>query len=67
MNCPICGGETKVFNSRTTCESIWRQRRCEKCGYRFDTYEYEADLLNHLITLKKVEEWRNKNDFESKT
>ncbi len=41
MHCPVCQNQdTKVIDSRTASEnSIRRRRECEKCGFRFSTYE----------------------------
>ncbi|MCK5817467.1 MAG: transcriptional repressor NrdR [Candidatus Marinimicrobia bacterium] len=43
MRCPNCGfDENKVIDSRplTKENGIRRRRECEKCNYRFTTYEY---------------------------
>jgi hypothetical protein len=40
MNCPSCGGKTKVLDSReSTPEATRRRRACKSCGERFTTYE----------------------------
>jgi transcriptional repressor NrdR len=42
MRCPNCQKEdTKVLDSRPSAEgeAIRRRRECEKCGFRFSTYE----------------------------
>ena len=43
MNCPVCGGDTRVRDSRVAedGESIRRRRECKRphCGLRFTTYE----------------------------
>ena len=42
MKCPKCGAdEDRVLDSRAAREgaAIRRRRECEKCGYRFTTYE----------------------------
>ncbi|MDI3318113.1 MAG: transcriptional regulator NrdR [Bacillota bacterium] len=41
MNCPFCGGPTRVVDSRPSDDgaAIRRRRRCERCGQRFTTYE----------------------------
>ena len=54
MRCPKCGcQEDKVIDSRSSREgaTIRRRRECEKCGYRFTTYEE----LEHegLMVLKR--------------
>ena len=50
MKCSVCGYEnSKVIDSRTTDEgrSIRRRRECEKCAFRFTTFErlQSANLL----------------------
>ena len=54
MRCPHCGGnEDKVIESRTLAngEAIRRRRECERCGYRFTSYERTED--NQFMVIKK--------------
>lgn len=47
MKCPYCGhDDTKVVDSRVASDglSIRRRRECEKCEFRFSTYE-EVEIL----------------------
>ena len=53
MTCPICGGETKVFDSRSEPDCVHRRRVCVKCKYSFMTSEIEDDLRKRLEELKK--------------
>lgn len=53
MTCPICGGETKVVDSRSELDCVYRRRRCLDCEYRFTTREIEDDLLKRLEPSKK--------------
>jgi len=47
MTCPVCGGETKVIDSRAPdCEHVRRRRECVECKYRFFTVEYEEELAD---------------------
>ena len=51
MRCPNCGfEENKVIDSRplTKENGIRRRRECEKCKYRFTTYEY-VSLTTALV------------------
>ncbi len=51
MKCTACGDQnSKVIDSRTTDEgrSIRRRRECEKCGFRFTTFE-RAQSANLLV------------------
>ncbi|MCL1837300.1 MAG: transcriptional regulator NrdR [Treponema sp.] len=46
MRCPHCGNiEDKVVESRSLAngEAIRRRRECERCGYRFTSYERTED------------------------
>ncbi|MCC7356313.1 MAG: transcriptional repressor NrdR [Candidatus Doudnabacteria bacterium] len=54
MNCPNCStSDTKVLDSRPTEEgnAIRRRRECDKCGFRFSTYE-EIEILG-LSVIKR--------------
>lgn len=54
MICPHCGNEnTRVIDSRLNKEknSIRRRRECERCSFRFTTYEVIEDLP--FIVVKK--------------
>lgn len=51
MRCPNCGHEeNRVIDSRPLIKEngIRRRRECEKCAYRFTTYEY-VTLTNALV------------------
>ncbi len=51
MKCSVCGYEnSRVIDSRTTDEgrSIRRRRECEKCSFRFTTFE-RSQLANLLV------------------
>ena len=53
MNCPICGNDTKVVETRISDNgsSIRRRRECVSCGKRFTTYEKFEDMP--LVVIKK--------------
>ena len=54
MRCPHCGSiDDKVVESRTLAngEAIRRRRECEKCGYRFTSYERTED--KQFMVVKK--------------
>jgi transcriptional repressor NrdR len=54
MRCPHCGSiDDKVINSRTLAngEAIRRRRECERCGYRFTSYERTED--KQFMVIKK--------------
>ena len=41
INCPLCDGETTVYDKQNRRKDafIWRRRECLKCGHRFTTHE----------------------------
>ncbi|MGA2130109.1 MAG: transcriptional regulator NrdR [Candidatus Pacearchaeota archaeon] len=39
MNCPYCGGDSKVTDKRGSPEGTRRRRECLRCKKRFTTYE----------------------------
>lgn len=39
MNCPLCGADTKVIDTRSDGAEVRRRRECKSCGHRFTTYE----------------------------
>ena len=54
MRCPHCGSiDDKVIDSRTLAngEAIRRRRECERCGYRFTSYERTED--KQFMVIKK--------------
>ena len=54
MTCPQCGGETRITNSRKTCDTVRRRRECCECEFRFTTMEIELDLLNKLTVKETI-------------
>lgn len=61
MTCPVCGGETKVIDSRANTDHVIRRRRCKACDYCFYTIETELDIYENLGKGKKSENERNDN------
>ena len=53
MTCPVCGGKTKVVDSRPEPDCVHRRRVCVKCKHSFTTSEIEDDLRKRLEELKK--------------
>ena len=54
MRCAVCNHkDTKVIDSRVSTDgaSVRRRRECEKCGFRFSTFE-EVELLD-LTVIKR--------------
>ena len=55
MKCPVCfAQDSKVNDSRLTEQgfAIRRRRECQKCGFRFSTYE-QIEILN-LTVIKRT-------------
>jgi len=51
MRCPVClTADTKVIDSRLAEDgfAIKRRRECQKCAFRFSTYEY-TEILNLTV------------------
>ena len=45
MNCPTCGKDTKVVDSRPQDDNVIRRRRVCDAGHRFNTWETSENLL----------------------
>lgn len=45
MDCPNCMGKTTVVDTRPQCDCVKRVRKCVSCHLRFQTVEYEAEVL----------------------
>lgn len=42
INCPKCSSASGVLQSRTQPDNtMWRRRRCDKCGHRWSTREID--------------------------
>jgi len=52
MNCPICGGQTCVVDSRPNEDSTRRRRECAECKHRFSTVEIDVDYYARLTDKK---------------
>ncbi len=61
MTCPVCGCNTKVWDSRKNIDHVLRRRRCLGCGFRFNTIETDEDMFKRLtkesITDSEDDEW----------
>lgn len=43
MECPECGKNTKVLESRKYAGGVYRRRKCIECGFMFWTEEIEME------------------------
>lgn len=48
MTCPVCGGNTKVYDSRPEIDCVRRRRACMRCGNNFVTLEIDEDWLQKM-------------------
>ena len=55
LTCPKCGGDSGVIETRQpkNFNTIRRRRMCFWCGYRYSTYEVDADTYNTLFGIAK--------------
>lgn len=44
MQCPYCGGDSRVLDSRQSPDGIRRRRLCNECKRRFTTYERAGSI-----------------------
>ena len=60
MNCPKCGCSTFVVDSRLRPENVVKRRRtCQKCGYRFNTFEITNDFFMDIVRGRPIEEHKH--------
>lgn len=50
MKCPVCGGRTKVVNSREKDNRKKRRRVCTECKYDYYTYEVLSIELDEGVS-----------------
>lgn len=58
MKCTKCGAgfeHIKVVDSRPKESTVYRRRYCEKCGYRFTTYEISE---KQKAQYEKTDRWK---------
>lgn len=51
--CPKCGVDTNVVDSREKPEGIWRRRACPKCGCRFNTIEIPLEIHHERNSIER--------------
>jgi transcriptional regulator NrdR family protein len=56
MWCPSCRPleKTSVLESRASLVEVRRRRCCDKCGYRFTTYELPKSTLRKVKKAAKI-------------
>ena len=56
INCPRCGEDTGVYNTRGDGVIVHRGRYCKSCGYTFNTFETigeNDEIVKRLRNLSK--------------
>lgn len=55
LTCPKCGGNVYVLETRylKTTTAVRRRRGCEKCGYKYNTYELDDETYKKLEGVSK--------------
>ncbi|MBQ8893389.1 MAG: hypothetical protein IJ043_03160 [Clostridia bacterium] len=48
MNCPNCGGNTRVVYSTKGVDQVLRYRKCYGCRFRFKTIELEEPYARQM-------------------
>lgn len=53
--CPKCGGSVYVLETRylKTTTAIRRRRCCDRCSYKYNTYELDDETYNKLSNNSK--------------
>lgn len=64
MKCPVCDGDTFVYDSRPKQDSTNRRRKCLYCDYKFTTIEIDRDFYENLIDLKDKFLCELNNEFQ---
>ena len=49
MDCPYCGGSSRVVDSRPISDGIRRRRECQRCERRFTTHERLAPVELRVV------------------
>lgn len=47
--CAMCGGDSKVIETRPSKIGIWRRRLCLTCGLRWSTYEVPKEIIKPTL------------------
>ena len=55
MKCESCGGESRVYSTRTSGikNGIYRRRECGLCRRRWTTVEVSADVIKYIMGVQK--------------
>ena len=50
----VCGAHSQVVDSRPRAGTVYRRRVCKKCGWRWATYEIDAEVNEVVLTMFKA-------------
>lgn len=53
IECPKCGADSGVLESRAVAKTIWRRRKCSACGERWSTYEVTKAAIDLILHMEK--------------
>lgn len=56
MTCPVCNSDTRVTYTYDNDDHVIRDRRCQNCGYRFQTIEADEDMYSRFQKKQDSEE-----------
>ena len=63
MNCPLCGGESRVVDTRVEQGIVKRRRICSWCEKRFSTVEIEKTKYEEMLATDIHEISRKTTDY----
>ena len=63
MNCPLCGGESRVVDTRVEQGIVKRRRICSWCEKRFSTVEIEKAKYEGMLATDIHEISRKTTDY----
>ena len=67
MTCPECGGESRVTDTRSDKEGVYRRRKCKVCNRNFFTVEAVSspnkfrNATNWYINRRKLNDLNREN------
>ena len=64
MNCPVCGGDTKVVYTVSEPCYVLRERKCLKCGNKFYTSESQGDTVRIRRQMSSLQ-YKRRQDYQA--